>query len=135
MHFQSNLFPTLQDELGTLTQKKKKLVQAIDITQVDRYFPYRGRLPGRPQSNRASIARAFIAKSIYNLPTTEVLLEHINTSQSLRRICGWEKINDIPERSTFSRAFSEFSDSELAQKIHADVINNFLGDQLIGHIS
>jgi len=134
-HFQSNLFPALQDELGALTEKQKKLVQAIDVAQVDRYFPYRGRLPGRPQSNRASIARAFIAKSIYNLPTTEMLLEHIKTSQSLRRICGWEKFNDIPDRSTLSRAFTEFANSELAQNIHADVIQNLFGDQLVGHIS
>lgn len=134
-HFQNNLFPNLQDELGTLTPKQQKLVQAIDVAQVERYFPYRGRVPGRPPCNRAAIARAFIAKAVYNLPTTETLLEHIKTSQSLRRICGWEKLNDIPDSSTFSRAFAEFADSELAQKIHADVIQSLLGDQLIGHVS
>lgn len=134
-HFQNNLFPVLHDELGELTAKQQKLVQAIDVAQLDCYFPYRGRIPGRPQSNRAAIARAFIAKAVYNLPTTETLLEYIKTSQSLRRICGWEKLNDIPNSSTFSRAFAEFSESELAQKIHADVINSLLGDQLIGHVS
>jgi IS5 family transposase len=134
-HFQNNLFPILQDELGTLTERQKKLVQVIDIAQVDRYFPYRGRTPGRPQSNRAAIARAFIAKAIYDFPTTETLLEHLKTSPSLRRICGWEKLNNIPDSSTFSRAFAEFAGSELAQKIHADVIENLLKDQLIGHIS
>ena len=134
-HFQANLFPILQDELGTLTERQKKLVQAIDVAQVERYFPYRGRIPGRPPKNRAAIARAFIAKSIYDFPTTETLLEHIKTSTSLRRICGWEKINDIPDSSTFSRAFAEFSDSELAKNIHAGVIEKVLKDQLIGHIS
>lgn len=134
-HFQNNLFPILQDELGILTERQKKLVQAIDVAQVERYFPYRGRMPGRPQSNRAAIARAFIAKAIYDFPTTETLLEYLKTSPSLRRICGWEKLNDIPDSSTFSRAFAEFSGSELAQKIHADVIENLLADQLIGHIS
>lgn len=134
-HFQNNLFPILQDELGILTERQKKLVQVIDVAQVERYFPYRGRMPGRPQSNRAAIARAFIAKAIYDFPTTETLLEYLKTSPSLRRICGWEKLNDIPDSSTFSRAFAEFSGSELAQKIHADVIENLLADQLIGHIS
>ena len=134
-HFQHNLFPIFQDELGTLTERQEKLVLAIDVAQVERYFPYRGRIPGRPQSNRAAIARAFIAKAIYDFPTTETLLEHVKTSPSLRRICGWEKINDIPDSSTFSRAFDEFSDGELAKKIHAGVIENVLKDQLIGHIS
>lgn len=134
-HFQNNLFPILHDELGELTAKQQKLVQAIDVAQVDRYFPYRGRRPGRPPCNRATMARAFIAKAIYNLPTTLTLLEYIKTSPSLRRICGWERCSDIPDGSTFSRAFAEFSDSELAQKIHADVIQSLLGNQLIGHVS
>ena len=134
-HFQNNLFPVLHDELGGLTAKQQKLVQAIDVAQVDRYFPYRGRRPGRSPCNRAAMARAFIAKAIYNLPTTLMLLEQIKTSPSLRRVCGWEKCNDIPDGATFSRAFAEFSDSELAQKIHTDVIQSLLGNQLIGHVS
>jgi len=44
-------------------------------------------------------------------------------------------LNDIPDRSTFSRAFTDFSDSELAQNIHVDVIQNLFGDQINGHIS
>jgi len=134
-HFQNNLFPILQDELSPLTDNQKKLIQAIDVAQVDRHFPYRGRTPGRPQSNRAAIARAFIAKSIYNVPTTEVILEYIKGSPSLHRICGWENGTISPTAPPSHAPSPNSLTANWRKKIHADVIQSPLGEQLIGHIS
>jgi hypothetical protein len=36
---------------------------------------------------------------------------------------------------TFSRAFAEFAQSQLAQRVHAAMIDRQLGDQLVGHVS
>lgn len=134
-HFQSVLFPWLSEELGELTDKQKLLVEVLELLQLEKHMPYIGRLVGRPQKNRSAIARAFVAKAVFNLPTTEILRDQLQSSIKLRRLCGWEKKNDIPSAATFSRAFAEFSESRLAEQIHAAMIEKYLGQQLIGHIS
>lgn len=133
--FQSSLFPWLQEELGELTEKQQQLIQVLELAQIEAHLPYVGRVPGCPLKDRSAIARAFVAKAVYNMPTTEMLLERLQSDISLRRLCGWERKNDIPSRSTFSRAFTEFAERQLAETVHAAIIEKHLGKQLIGHIS
>jgi len=132
--FQASLFPWLQEELGELTGKQQQLIEVLEIAQIETHLPYIGQGPGRPPEDRCAIARAFVAKAVYNLPTTEMLLDQLKSDITLRRICGWEKKQDIPSRATFSRAFAEFAESQLAERIHAAIIDTHLGNQLIGHI-
>jgi len=132
--FQASLFPWLQEELGELTGKQQQLIEVLEIAQIETHLPYVGQVPGRPPEDRCAIARAFVAKAVYNLPTTEMLLDQLKSDITLRRICGWEKKQDIPSRATFSRAFAEFAESQLAERIHAAIIDTHLGNQLIGHI-
>ena len=134
-HFQTHLFPWLQEELGELTAKQKQLVEVLELAQVEAHLPYVGSVPGRPLESRSAIARAFVAKAVYNMPTTELLLDQLESNIKLRRLCGWEKKSDVPSASTFSRAFAEFADTQLPERIHAAMIDKHLGDQLIGHIS
>ena len=56
-----------------------------------------------------AIARAFVAKAVYNRSAT-------------RRIRGWESQREIPHESAFSRAFAEFAESELPRRLHAALI-------------
>ncbi|GFP40557.1 hypothetical protein HKBW3S47_02254, partial [Candidatus Hakubella thermalkaliphila] len=44
--------------------------------------------------DRFSIARAFVAKAVYNYPTTGALIEAIHTMPNLRNICGFIKKSD-----------------------------------------
>jgi hypothetical protein len=132
---QGNLFPWLQEELGPLTEKQQQLVTVLELSRVEEFIPSYHGYVGRPQDDRCAIARSFIAKAIYNMTTTSQLLDRLNCDKILRRICGWEKVSDIPSESTFSRAFSEFSTSELAQRLHAALIEKYQSDRLIGHIS
>jgi len=134
-HFQSTLFPWLQEELGELTDKQKQLVEVLELVQIEAHLPYVGQAPGRPLKSRSAIARAFVAKAVYNMPTTEILLDQLESNIKLRRLCGWEKKNEVPSPSTFSRAFAEFSESHLAERVHETMIEKHLSDQLIGHIS
>lgn len=133
--FQSALIPWLQEELGELTEKQQQLIEVLELVRIEAHIPYVGRVPGRPLESRSAIARAFIAKAVYHMPTTEMLLERLQSDITLRRICGWEKKNDIPSRATFSRAFAEFSENHLAELVHAALIEKHLGNQLVGHIS
>jgi hypothetical protein len=53
----------------------------------------------------------------------------------MRRICGWEKKNDIPDESTFSRAFAEFAASQLLEQIHESLIKDSYQGEIVGHLS
>jgi hypothetical protein len=90
---------------------------------------------GRTPEDRRPIARAFVAKAVYDLPTTRMLIEMLHTMPNLRMICGFVRKNDIPSESTFSRAFAEFARDDLGKKVHDALVEEHLSDQLIGHIA
>ncbi len=96
------------------------------------FYEYR---TGRRKSDRKAIARAFVAKAVYNLSMTRELLDRLRCDKVLRRICGWESLGAIPDESTFSRAFAEFAESRLAEEVHRALISNYMSDHLVGHIS
>jgi len=77
----------------------------------------------------------FIAKAVYEFPTTRALLEALQARPALRRLCGWECASDLPHESTFSRAFAAFAQDELPQKLHALMVVRQRGQQLVGHVS
>jgi len=134
-NIQRDLFPNLQEALGPLTEKQQKLVKILELIRIEEYIRiYRG-FRGRPENNRQSLARAFVAKAVYNIPRTNQLREQLLADNSLRQICGWDSRFEIPSESTFSRAFAEFSSIILPQKVHKSLIKTLLSNQLIGHIS
>lgn len=133
---QETLFPWLKEELGELSQKQQQLVTVLEVIRLDQFLShYRGGCVGRPASDRIAIASAFVAKSIYNMVTTRILLDRLASDIQLRRLCGWECLHQIPSESTFSRAFDEFSESQLPELIHESLIKTHLGGRVIGHIS
>ena len=132
---QGNLFPWLEEELPPLTKKQQQLVATLEIIQIEHFIPTNFAARGRPQKNRAALARAFIAKAVYNMPTTAMLIERLHSDISLRRICGWENRNAIPHKSVFSRAFHDFAKIKLPQKVHEALIKNAYRDPLVGHVS
>ena len=134
-HFQRNIFPNITETLGKLTRLQHKFVRALEISQIDSFIPYIGRRKCRPTESRMALARTFIAKAIYNMPITEMLIERLKSDLSLRRLCGYERLNQIPSQSTFSRAFKEFAQMELAQKVHAFLVKEYMADNLVGHVS
>jgi len=102
---------------------------------VEEFLYQGGSFPGRPPEDRTAIARAFIAKQVYNTPTTRVLLDRLESNEKLRRICGWERKSDVPQEWTFSRAFAEFAASALPEPVHEALIAKSYEDELVGHIS
>jgi len=81
------------------------------------------------------MARAFVVKAVYNLATTRLLLDLLDSSPFLRRICGYERKSEIPHESTFSRAFEEFAQSGILQRVHECLIEEHQGEKLVGHFS
>jgi len=76
-----------------------------------------------------------VAKAIFNMPTTRILLDRLNSDIIFRRLCGWESKNEIPDEATFSRAFAEFSKSGLAQIVHDTLIKKVFKNNIAHHVS
>ena len=132
---QHALFPQLEQVLGPLTAKQQQLVQTLEVIRVEHQIPRHFRAPGRPPKDRAALARAFVAKAVYDMPTTRVLLDRLDTDVAVRRICGWERRSEVPSESVFSRAFAEFAATQLAQRTHEALIRETHHDRLVGHLS
>lgn len=98
-------------------------------------YPVQPGCVGRPPQDRVALARAFVAKAVLDLPTTEALIDRLQADQALRRICGFERCHAIPDASRFSRVFAEFTAWALPARVHEALIRAQLGDQLIGHIA
>jgi len=132
---QHTLFPWLEEELDPLTEKEQEFVRVIELAEVQKHMsPYRWQGIGRKRDDRQAIVKAFVAKAVYNFPTTKLLIAYLHDSKSLRRLCGWESKGYIPSESTFSRAFEEFSRGELGQKIHEAMVKQHAGPKLAGHV-
>ena len=135
LNIQGSLFPWLTEELGPLTKKQQELVTTLEIVRIEEFIYSSRGFPGRPPKDRTTIARAFVAKVVYNMPTTRSLLDRLATDSALRRICGWERLNDIPDESIFSRAFAEFSGTQLPERVHATFIKKSYANEIVGHNS
>lgn len=127
------MFPVLQEELGDLGPRYEAFVRALALLQMEGFVGVRhGR--GRPPHDRSCMARAFLAKAIFHLPHTRALLDRLRHDPTLRRLCGWERAAEIPDESTFSRAFAELARQEFGQRVHANVIERTQSERLVGHI-
>ena len=132
---QERLFPALEEAIGPLGERYQSFVAVLEFVRVERFLPHFTGLPGRPREDRAALARAFIAKAVFDLTTTRALLERLAIDRTLRRLCGWNEVREIPSEATFSRAFGGFADSALPSRLHEALIEHTLHDHLVGHLS
>jgi hypothetical protein len=91
-------------------------------------------LPGRPPSDRAALARAFVAEAVIGLPTTSMLIERLTVNKHCAG-CAAANASLLCSEATFSRAFAEFARSELPSSLHHALIKRTHEDRLVGHIS
>jgi len=63
-HFQSTLFPWLQETLTVLAQKQMQLIEVLEMAKLETHLPYLGRVPGRPLKGREAIARPLLPKRL-----------------------------------------------------------------------
>ena len=60
---------------GPLSGHHKQRVSVPGMVRIEAFLPGWHGLAGRPQSERAALARACIAKAVFNLPTTPLLID------------------------------------------------------------
>jgi len=131
---QEELIPGLGREIEGLTPKLEKLIHTLEWARIEEFVPaWHG--VGRPPKDRSALANGFVAKAVLGLPTTVALIDRLTVDRALRRICGFPRWKKLPDEATFSRAFAEFADCRLAERVHQALIEAHLGLELIGHIS
>ena len=101
---QGYLFPHLEDALGPLSDKEKELVAVLELIRIEEFIPCYVGYRGRPAKERRVLARAYVAKMVYNLSTTRELIDRLRGSRRFGRLCGWERVSEIPSESNFSRS-------------------------------
>lgn len=130
LNLESTLFPALKEELRleALSQKEQKLIRILDFAQIEKNVTVVS-ITNTPK-DREEIARALIAKSVYNIQTTRDLIDRLKNDRTLRILCGWRYKSDIPSESKFSRVFKSLSELQIAQKTHEQFIKEYLSGTL-----
>ncbi len=130
------LFPVLEDELGELDAKHREFVAACEVCRPQDFMAgYLWVGNGCPPKSRLAMCKAFVAKAVWDFPTTRALIDAIRHRPVLRRLCGWETLGEVPSEATFSRAFAAFAKDELPQRIHEATVKEHCGGKLAGHVS
>jgi hypothetical protein len=132
---QNELLPELRNEVGALTPKLEKLIHVLEWVRIEEFTQSTWCGVGRPPHERAWLANAFVAKAVLGLTSTAGLIERLTIDRALRRICGFALCQKLPSEATFSRAFEEFAQGRVAERVHETPIKEHLGGELIGHIS
>ena len=132
---QGELFPILVQDVGPLTAKAKQLVCVLEMVCVEAHLPYLRGTVGRPPQERPALLRSFIAMAVYAIPSRSMLIERLQSDPTLRRLCGFQRAQDVPSEATFSRAFAEFADSNLPIRLHAALVESAFADHIIGHVA
>jgi rubrerythrin len=141
-----------------LTEKQKRLITTLEIMRIEEHVKSpEYQWMGRKLKDRYAIARAFVAKAVYDFNTTSGLMEALKAMPNLRRICGFNgsviveeregkteggtilrlkrRRTILPSEATFSRAFAEFAGSGLGDRVHEALVREHMSEQIIGHIS
>ena len=66
---------------------------------------------------------------------TAALSERLSIDSKLRHIFGFLVWHKLPSESTFSRIFAQFTKDDIADKVHAAMVQAALTGHIIGPIS
>ena len=134
---QTKLFPMLEKEIGEITEKLQEFLRIIELVKPARFItgPLSWCGLGRRLKKRENLLRAYFLKSVYDLPTTKVLIENLKGNSTWRQLCGWEFASQVPSEPTFSRAFKEFAKLNVLDKMLDVVVKENYKEKIVGHAS
>ena len=129
VNLENSLFPELQESLRieAFSTKEAKLIRVLDFAEIEKFIIMTSST--NTPKYREQIARAFVAKSVYNFQTTRDLINRLHIDRTLRILCGWRYESQIPSEATFSRAFDEISTMQIAQKTHEQFVEKYLSEK------
>lgn len=133
-NIQLKLFPDLELRLGELSSEQKRIVAVLELIRIEEFLSCTRFKSGRPPKDRMQISRAFVSKIILKVTHTKELIAILRENVKLRTICGWDSSQEIPSESKFCRAFNEFAETNLPERVHQALISEMYKNQIIGHV-
>ena len=125
-----------EDDFGPLDEKYQLFVSTCEAVIKAKDFSYaKWSGNGRPLNSRIAIAKAFIYKATFNIPTTKELVRQLHAEPVARRLCGWSSAGQIPSETGFSNANKEFAERGFSEKWFEDVVVKNHGDLHVDTIS
>jgi transposase len=92
---QTKLFPFLAEVMGTLSEKQKRLVAILEVARVEEFVEREcGGYRGRPKEDRRALARAFIAKMVYDEKTTSASVHDSQAAIPLAKM-SFERVDSL----------------------------------------
>ncbi len=82
-NLENSLFPELQASLRVLSPKEEKLIKILDFAETERFVC--NVHATNTAKDRTQCARAFVAKSVYNLQTTRDLIDRLQIDRTLTK--------------------------------------------------
>jgi hypothetical protein len=96
LRIQGKLLPWLDDAMdGPLNGHHRQFVSVLGLVRIETFLPSWRGVPGRPPAERAALARAFIAKAVFNPPTTTLLIDMLAADKTPRRLCGRPRAGEV----------------------------------------
>jgi hypothetical protein len=129
LEISQGVFSLIEEDYGPLDEKYQLFVSTCEavINREDfAYSKWKGN--GRPRNDRLSIAKAFLYKATFNIPTTKELVRQLRAEPMARRLCGWSSAGQIPSEAGFCVANREFAERGFTDKwFEAVVVKNHGG--------
>ena len=114
-----SLAPHLKECLPDMTEAHLHLATVLEALRIEDHVPPAWiQWYGRKRKDRKALARAFVAKVVHRIPDNKALVERLHVDKNMRVLCGWEYPGQVPDQSTFSRAFAEFAKTGLLDRVH-----------------
>lgn len=87
---------------------------------------------GRPeQHDRTAMLRAYVAKAVEQIPTTEALRARLRRDPVFRWIVGYRGKSDVPSAAACSRMFDPLSRGTSVQAVHAQQVETARQRQVV----
>ena len=86
--FQRELFPWLADILGPLGERHKRFARVLELVLDGELLARGGSGQHRLLVGRATLAQAFLAKAVFDVPMTRGLVERLRTDRTRRSLCA-----------------------------------------------
>ena len=134
-HLQGELLPALAGEVGPPGVRHTKSVAVLDMVEGGRHVHHGHRGVGNPPADRRALARAFVARAFWDMPTTVVPVDRLLYDPTLRRPVGWSRVSEVPGEPAFSRALPWFAETRLPERMHRAPGRADCSGSVVGHIS
>jgi len=82
-------------------RKLKKVAEALNLSEVDKFYRSMRRKVGRKGNEISSYLKAWMSQHILGIPSEAQLASKIRNENKLRKICGFKK---APSKSAYSKA-------------------------------